>query len=92
LATRVAIAQGGCCDDYYYAGFHEEFSAVEPVWRGIFQGWVGEEAVPEESGGGDVDGEVEGFPDAPAEADAEIGRGNHDGDYVEQLRGSSYLA
>jgi hypothetical protein len=39
--------------------------------------------VPEEGGGGDVDGEVEGFPEAAAEADAEIGGDHHDGDYVE---------
>jgi hypothetical protein len=36
LANGVAVAQGGCADDYYYAGFYEEFAAVEPVRRGIF--------------------------------------------------------
>jgi len=41
-------------------------------------------AVPEESGGGDVDGEVERFPDAAAEADAEVGRGDYDGDDVKR--------
>ena len=40
--------------------------------------------MPEEGGGGDVDREVEGFPCAAAEADAEIGRGHHDGDDVER--------
>jgi len=40
--------------------------------------------VPEESGGGDVDSEVEGFPEAAAEADAEIGRGHYDGDDVKR--------
>ena len=39
--------------------------------------------MPEEGGGGDVDGEVEGFPEAAAEADAEIGSDDDDGDYVE---------
>jgi hypothetical protein len=39
--------------------------------------------VPEEGGGSDVDGEVKGFLETAAEADAEIGSDDHDGDYVE---------
>src|SRR5713101_3111178 len=80
---RVAVAEYREDSDYGEAEFYEEFAAVEVVYRGIFQGRVGEEAVPEEGGGGDVDGEVEGFPEAAAEADAEIGRNYHDGDHVE---------
>ena len=38
--------------------------------------------MPEEGGGGDVDGEVEGFPEAATEANAEIRRDDDDGDYV----------
>jgi hypothetical protein len=40
--------------------------------------------VPKEGGGGDVDGEVERFPEAAAEADAEVGRNYYDGDDVER--------
>jgi len=83
LLNRASVAQGGQDEDCGEAGFDEEFAAVEEVYRGIFQGGVGEEAVPEERGGGDVDGEVKGFPEAAAEADAEIGRDDDDGDYVE---------
>ena len=73
-----------CGGDDYEAGFDEEFAAVEPVYGRIFQGRVGEEAVPEQGGGGDVDGEVEGFPESAAEADAEVGSGDDDGNNVER--------
>ena len=39
--------------------------------------------MPEESGGGGVDGEVEGFPEVAAESNAEIRSGHNDGDDVE---------
>jgi hypothetical protein len=45
-------------------GFDEEFAAVEPVDGGASWVGVGEDGVPEEGGGGEVDGEVEGFPGA----------------------------
>ena len=79
----VAVAEGGGDYDYGDAGFYEEFAAVEPVYWGLFQGGVGEQAVPEKGCGGDIHGEVEGFPEAAAEADAQVGRGYYDGDDVE---------
>ena len=83
LLQGVAVAEGGEDYDDGDAGFYEEFAAVEPVYRGMFQSGVGEEAVPEEGGGGGVHREVEGFPEAAAEADAEVRGGDHDGDDVE---------
>ncbi len=80
---RVAVAEYREDSDYGEAEFYEEFAAVEPVYREIFQCGVGEEAVPEEGGGGDVDGEVERFPEAAAEADAEVGSNDYHGDTVE---------
>lgn len=44
---------------------------------------VGEEGVPEEGDGAEVDGEVERFPEAAAELNAEIGSEDHEGDDVE---------
>src|SRR6202007_1085051 len=64
--------------------FDEEFAAVEPIYGGIFQGGVREEAVPEEGGGGDVDREVERFPKAAAEARAQVRSDHDDGDDIER--------
>src|ERR1700682_2360907 len=74
LAHRAMPAEDAECRDDDDAAFDEELSAVEPVDRRILESGVGEEAVPEEGRGGDVDGEVERFPETAAEADAEIRR------------------
>lgn len=79
----MAPAQDAGCEDDQQARFHEEFAGVEPVDRGIFQGWVGEQAVPEERGGGEVDGEVKGFPEAAAKAEPRVGSNHDNGDNVE---------
>ena len=65
------------------AEFYEEFAAVQPVYGSTLQVGVGEEAVVEEGGGGEIDGEVEGFPCAAAELDAEVGGDDDEGDGVE---------
>ena len=57
--AKAEEADGG---DEQEAQFDEEFAAVGPVDGLIFQVGIGEEAVPEKGGGGEIDGEVEGFP------------------------------
>jgi len=53
-------ADGG---DEKKAGFHKKLAAVGPMDGGILQGGIGEEAVPEERGGGEINGEVERLPE-----------------------------
>lgn len=79
----VAGAEEAGYEDDGGAGFDEEFAAVEPVDGGAFQVGIGEEGVVEEGGGGEVDGEVEGFPRAAAELDAEVGSDDDEGEGVE---------
>lgn len=64
-------------------GFDEDFAAVEPVDGCTFEVGVGEEGVPEESDGPDVDREVEGLPEMAAELDAEVRSDDKHGDDVE---------
>src|SRR5207302_1339415 len=49
------------------------------------------EAVPEERGGGEVNGEVEGLPEAASEADAEVRSGGDEGNHVEGGRADGVL-
>ena len=79
----VAGAEEAGYEDDSGAGFDEEFAAVEPVDGGAFQVGVGEEGVVEEGRGGQVDTEVESFPGAAVELNAEIGRDDDEGDGVE---------
>jgi len=53
-------------DNEKKAGFDEEFSAAGPMDGGILQGGIGEEAVPEERGGGEINREVERLPEMAA--------------------------
>ena len=76
-------AEEGSDDDDCSAGFDEEFAAVEPVDGGAFQVWVGEEGVPEKSDGGEVDGEMKGFPETTAQANTEVGGDDENGDDIE---------
>jgi len=82
LAGVAGAEEAGYQDDGG-TGFDEEFAAVEPVDGGAFQVGVGEEGVVEEGGGGEVDREVEGFPGAAAELDAEVGSDDDEGEEVE---------
>jgi len=56
-------ADGG---DENKAGFDEKLAAVGPMDGGILQGGIGEEAVPEERGGGEINREVERLPEMAA--------------------------
>ena len=62
-------ANGG---DKEQARLDEEFAAVEPVHRGIFQAGIGEKAVPEEGGGREINRKVEGLPEMAAETDTQV--------------------
>ncbi len=77
-----------CADEDGYendggADFDENFAAVEPVDGMMLEVGVGEEGVPEEGYGAEVNGEVEGFPEAAADLDAEVGGDDHEGEDVE---------
>jgi hypothetical protein len=73
-------ADGG---DEEEAAFDEEFAAVGPINGLVFQVGIGEEAVPEKSGGGEIDGEVEGFPKMTTKTDAQVGSDNDEGEETE---------
>jgi len=79
----VAIAEDASDEDDGGAGFDEEFAAVEPINGRVFEAGVGEEGMPEEGDGAEVNGEVESFPEMAAEADAEIGRDDEDDEDVQ---------
>ena len=66
-------ADGG---DHQEAGFDKQFATVEPVDGIILQARGGKQAVEEQSGSGEIDAEMEGFPKVAAEAKPEI-RSNH---------------
>ena len=65
------------------AEFDEEFAAVGPGGGSVFQVWIGEEAVPEERSGGEINGEVEGLPKMAVETEAHVGSDDHKGEQVE---------
>lgn len=79
----VLVAKEHGYEDDGGADFDEEFAAVEPVDGVMLQVGVGEERMVEEGDGAEVDGEVESFPEAAAELDAEIGSDDHEGEDVE---------
>ena len=57
--------------------FDEEFAAIEPIDRVIFQAGISEQAVPEKRGGGKVNGEMERLPKmAAAKMIAQVGSDN----------------
>jgi hypothetical protein len=59
FSSGVAGAEDDGDEDDSGAGFDEEFAAVEPVDGGTLQVGVGEQRVPEEGDGAEIDGEVE---------------------------------
>ena len=62
FVAGVADAEEADGRDEEEARFDEEFAAVGQINGLIFQVGIGEEAVPEKSRGGEIDGEVERFP------------------------------
>lgn len=79
----VVCAEKDCYENNDSADFDKHFAAIEPVDGMMLEVGVGEEGVPEEGDGAEVDGEVERFPEAAAELNAEIGSEDHEGDDVE---------
>ncbi len=79
----MAQAQQADGGDEEQAGFDKKLAAIEPLYGGIFQGGIGEQAVPEKRGGGEINGEVEGLPQAAAETDAHVGSDNDKGEQIE---------
>lgn len=78
----VAPAENDRYGDDRGADFDENFAAVEPVDAMMLEVGVGEERVPEEGHGAEIDREVESFPKAAAELDARIGSDDHERDDV----------
>ena len=76
LLAGMAQAQQANGGDEEQARFDEEFAAIEPIHRGIFQAGISEQAVPEERGGDKVNGEMERLPKMAAETDAQVGSGD----------------
>ena len=82
----MAEAQKADDGDDEQTGFDEEFAAVEPIYGDIFQAGIGEQAMPEKSGGSEINGEVERLPKMAAEAKAHIGSDNDEGEHIESDR------
>ena len=76
LLAGMAQAQQANGGDEEQARFDEEFAAVEPMDRVIFQAGISEQAVPKECCGREINGEVKGFPEMAAETDAQVGSGD----------------
>jgi len=83
LFAGVAQAQQADSGDDEETRLDEEFAAVEPVDGGVFQVGIGEEAVPEECSGSEINGEVEGLPKMAVETEAHVGSDDHKGEQVE---------
>ena len=70
--------------DQQEAEFDKQFAAVEPVDGIILQARGGEEAVKEQRRGGEIDREMKRFPKVTAEAKAEVGSNDNEGQEVER--------
>jgi len=79
----IAQAQQADAGDEQQAGFDEKFAAIEPIHGSVFQTGIGEQAVPEKSGGSEINGEVERFPKMAAETEAHVGSDDDEGEQIE---------
>ena len=79
----VAQAEEADRGDQEDAGLDKEFAAVEPVDGSVFQVGIGEEAVPEERGGSEINGEMEGLPKMAAKTKAHVGSDDDKGEQVQ---------
>ena len=84
FAAGMAPAEEADGGDQQEAAFDKQFAAVEPVDGSILQARGGEQAVEEQGGGGEVDGEMEGLPEVAAEAKTEIRSDDNEGQEVER--------
>ena len=75
--ARVAPAEEADRRNQGRTELDEEFAAIEPIDRVIFQAGISEQAVPEKRGGGKVNGEMERLPKmAAAKMIAQVGSDN----------------
>jgi hypothetical protein len=84
FSAGMAPAEEADSRDQQEAEFNKQFAAVEPVDGIILQAGCGQEAVEEQSRGGEIDGEMEGFPKVATEAKTEIGSNDNEGQEVER--------
>src|SRR5712672_1770212 len=77
--ASVTQAEEGDRGDQEEAKLDEEFAAIGPIHGSIFEVRIGEEAVPEERGSREINGEVERLPKMTAETHAHIGSDGHEG-------------
>jgi len=73
FSARLAKAHKADDGDDEKARLDEEFAAIGPVDAGIFQVRIGEEAVPEERSGGEINREVQRLPKVATEPNAHVG-------------------
>ena len=84
FSAGMAPAEEADRRDQQQAEFNKQFAAVEPVDGIILQARGGEQAVEEQSRGGEIDAEMERFPKVAAEAKTEIGSDDHESQEVER--------
>jgi hypothetical protein len=81
--ARMSQAQEADGGNKEQARFDKKFAAVEPSYGRVFQVGIGEEAMPEERGGCEINREVKRLPKAAAEAETEIRSGNDEGKQID---------
>ena len=84
FSPGMAPAEEADRGDKHETGFDKQFAAVEPVDGIILQARGGEQAVEEQGGGGEIDAEMEGFPELAAEANTEIRSNDNEGQEVKR--------
>ena len=69
--------------DQQKAELDEELAAVEPVDRIALQGRVGEKTMKEQSGGAEIDAEMERLPQVAAQLKTKVRSNDHEGEEIE---------
>jgi hypothetical protein len=69
--------------DQHKAELHKELAAIEPVYGVTLQGWIGEKTMKEESGGCEIDAEMERLPQVPPQPNTEVRSDDHKGEEIE---------
>lgn len=78
-----AVAEQAAGEDYGGAALHENFAAIEPIDGSALQVRIGEQRVPEERDGPEVDGIVERFPKMTAKVDPKAGSHHENRDNIQ---------
>ncbi len=79
----MAPAEQAGHDDQHKTALNKDLAAVEPVDGIALQRRIGEEAMEEESRGGEIDAEMERLPKMAAQPEPKIGSDDHEREEIE---------